>query len=178
MNHTDHVNLLRPASLPAGGTWADLGAGTGAFTLALRDLVGPQATIHAVDKDGESLRSLSAAYAGRFGPQATLQVHTADLLGTLELPPLDGVLMANSLHFQRDKIAALQHVRELLKPGGVLLLVEYNVDHGNPWVPYPLSYTSFEELAARGGFRDARLLATHPSSFLREFYAAMAVRTP
>ena len=32
MNHIDHVNLLRPANLQHGGTWADFGAGSGAFT--------------------------------------------------------------------------------------------------------------------------------------------------
>ena len=38
MDHNDHVNLLRPADLNRGGLWADFGAGSGAFTLALREL--------------------------------------------------------------------------------------------------------------------------------------------
>jgi hypothetical protein len=38
MDHPDHVNLLKPADLPFGGIWADFGAGSGAFTLALRVL--------------------------------------------------------------------------------------------------------------------------------------------
>ena len=40
MDHKDHVNLLKPANLSSGGTWADFGAGSGAFTLALRELLG------------------------------------------------------------------------------------------------------------------------------------------
>ena len=67
MEHNEHVDLLRPAGLAAGGTWADLGAGAGAFTLALRELVGPQADIYAVDRDrarlGELERS-AASYRG------------------------------------------------------------------------------------------------------------------
>jgi len=51
MDHHDYVNLLRPALLEPGGRWADLGAGSGAFTLALRELVGPQASLYAVDRD-------------------------------------------------------------------------------------------------------------------------------
>ena len=39
----------RPSS--AGGTWADIGAGEGAFTLALADLLGPGGRIVAVDRD-------------------------------------------------------------------------------------------------------------------------------
>ena len=50
MNHTDHINLLRPANLSQGGVWADFGAGSGAFTLALRELIGANAVIYAVDK--------------------------------------------------------------------------------------------------------------------------------
>jgi SAM-dependent methyltransferase len=92
---------------------------------------------------------------------------------TLDLPELDGALMANALHFFRDREAVLRHVSAYLKPGGALLLVEYNVDRGNPWVPHPLSFETFRELAPRAGFSRPRLLARHPSSFLREFYAAL-----
>ena len=51
MRHPDHVNLLRGALPQAGGTWADLGSGTGAFTLALAELVGPHGTVYSVDTD-------------------------------------------------------------------------------------------------------------------------------
>jgi len=174
MNHTDHVNLLRPADLAPGGTWADLGAGSGAFTLALRELVGPEAAIYAVDKDAARLAELARAYKARFGDPARLESVTADFARALSLPPLNGILMANSLHFFKDKEAVLRQVGSLLKPGGALLLVEYNVDRGNLWVPHPLSFETFRALAPRAGFSEPRLLAKHPSSFLREFYSALA----
>lgn len=174
MNHTDHVDLLRPASLVPGGTWADLGAGSGAFTLALRELAGPSVEIYAVDKDRARLGDLEGAYRRRFGESERLHLLSADFSRALELPPLDGALMANSLHFFRDKQSLLQHVRSMLKPGGLLLLVEYNVDRGNPWVPYPLSFETWRRLAPLAGFGEPRLLARRPSSFLREFYSALA----
>ena len=65
MDHSDHVNLLRPANLLS-GIYADLGAGSGAFTLALRELVGLDSTIHAVDKDKSSLDELEKAHRARF----------------------------------------------------------------------------------------------------------------
>ena len=175
MDHADHVNLLRAAQLSPGGTWADLGAGTGAFTLALRELVGPEAVIYAVDKDRSSLAELRRGYEGRFGDTSSLRIVHADLEAIPDLPPLDGVLMANSLHFFKDKAELLSRVRGLLKPGGMLLLVEYNVDRGNPWVPYPLSFSTFKSVATAADFEEPRLVATHPSSFLREFYSASAL---
>ena len=78
MDHADHVRLLRDGVPHEPGTWADLGAGSGAFTLALADLLPPGSLIYAVDKDaalkvvsaGESPRDATldsaelAAYAG------------------------------------------------------------------------------------------------------------------
>ena len=176
MDHADHVNLLRPADLPSGGTWADFGAGSGAFTLALRELVGPHANIYAVDKDQRALRDLEQVHREQFATSQNVHPVRADFTGALSMPPLDGIVMANSLHYFRDKEKVLRHVRSFLKMSGVLLLVEYNVDSGNPWVPHPLSFETYRTLAPRAGFREPQLLATAPSRFLREFYSAAAYR--
>jgi ubiquinone/menaquinone biosynthesis C-methylase UbiE len=152
-----------------------LGAGSGAFTLALRELVGPKTSIYAVDKDRIILKALEHAYARRFADVSGLRTIAGDFSRGTDVPlGLDGILMANSLHFFKEKETILRRVGALLKPGGMLLLVEYNVDKGNPWVPYPLSFKTFQELALRAGFGEPRLLATHPSSFLHEFYSAAA----
>jgi ubiquinone/menaquinone biosynthesis C-methylase UbiE len=177
MNHRDHVDLLRPADLSPSGVWADLGAGSGAFTLALRELLEPDAAIYAIDKDQRRLEELKRAYQGRFGDVQDLHLVHADFTRSLDLPPLDGAVMANSLHYFKDKEKVLRYVRTLLKPGGALLLVEYNVDSGNPWVPHPLTFETYRTLAPRAGFTEPRLLAKHPSSFLREFYSAAAYRS-
>jgi SAM-dependent methyltransferase len=184
MDHSDHVNLLRPADLSPGASFADLGAGSGAFTLALRELLGLSADIYAVDRDRSRLSELERAHRARFGASDHLHIIPADFTHELDtstssvrrLPPLDGALMANSLHYFRDKEKVLRHVGSLLKPDGALLLVEYNVDRGNPWVPHPLSFGTFRDLAPRVGFSEPRLLGKHPSSFLREFYSALAFK--
>lgn len=184
MNHTDHVNLLRPANLPPGGIWADLGAGSGAFTLALRELIGPEATIYAVDKDRGALRRLESAHRHRFSSADHLISLNQDFSRPLaastrpggqsaqRLPPLDGAVMANSLHYFKDHEKVLRHVRGFLKPNGILLMIEYNVDSGNMWVPHPFSFETYRSLAPRAGFSEPQLLATIHSSFLREFYSA------
>lgn len=174
MDHNDHVNLLRPANLQQGGTWADLGAGSGAFTLALRELVGLDAIIYAVDKDRSALHQLDSAHRARFKASQNLIPLNQDFTRLGDIPVLDGVVMANSLHYFKDKEQILRHVHGLLKPNGVLLLVEYNVDSGNMWVPHPLSFETYKALAPRAGFSEPRLLATVPSRFLREFYSAVS----
>jgi ubiquinone/menaquinone biosynthesis C-methylase UbiE len=176
MDHNDHVGLLRPADLPQGGFWADLGAGSGAFTLSLRELVGLSAEIYAVDKDRGGFDRLERAYRLSFGTSQNLHLIHADFTGKLSLPPLDGVVMANSLHFFRDKEKVLKHVRSFMKINGALLIVEYNASSGNPWVPHPLTFEMFRDLALRAGFSEPRLLAKVPSRFLKEFYSAVAYK--
>jgi SAM-dependent methyltransferase len=173
MNHYDHVRLIRDGVAGAGNVWADLGSGEGAFTLALADLLGAGGYVYSVDTDARALREQRAALQARF-PAVTVEQRTADFTKPLELPPLDGVVMANSLHFQRHKEPTLQQVRAMLKPGGRLVLVEYNADKGNWWVPYPLSYPTWEALAQANGFAQTRLLTTQPSRFLREIYSALS----
>jgi SAM-dependent methyltransferase len=174
MDHQDHVYLLRGGVSSPGGVWADLGSGTGAFTLALAELIGPTGQIYSVDKDGDALEEQERAVQARF--QVTAYYVKADFTRPLSLPALDGVVMANALHFlpHAAKGAVIQAVKSCLRPGGRLILVEYNVDQGNRWVPYPLSYGSWEAMARRNGFVHTQLLATRPSRFLREIYSAVS----
>lgn len=176
MDHRDHVRLIA-RGVPPGGLWADLGSGDGAFTLALREVAGPEVVIYSVDKDRGRLDRQRRAFDAMF-PGAHVRTLNVDFSRPLSLPPLDGVIMANSLHFFRDKAAVLRQARAYLKDGGRLVLVEYDVDDGNMWVPHPLSFEAFRHLAPSAGFTTPTLLATQPSRFLRQMYAALAYRSP
>lgn len=173
MNHNDHVNLLRGGVPSPNGDWADLGSGTGAFTLALADLLDNQAQIFSVDTDKRALQEQERNMRSRF-PEAHVEYRTADFTKPLNFPPLDGVVMANSLHFHRPKDAILRLVKSYLKPDGRFILVEYNADSGNPWVPYPISFDTWKNIASKNGFAETRLLQTVPSRFLREIYSAVS----
>ncbi len=174
MNHADHVALIREGVSGGGTTWADLGSGSGAFTLALADLLGAEGTIHSVDRDESALRQQARAVAGRF-PEVVLRQHAAEFSQSLDLPQLDGIVMANSLHFVRDKQAVLSALLAHLREGGRFVLVEYDTDQGNQWVPQPLSYRAWEELAAELGLRETRRLASVPSRFLGSIYSALSI---
>ncbi len=173
MNHADHVALIRGGIPHSSGTWADFGSGTGAFTLALAECVGPTGKIYSIDQKSNSLKQQEQVMNGRF-PQNRVTYITADYTQPIELPPLDGIVIANALHFQRRKDGIVQRLQSYLRPGGRLILVEYNVDRGNLWVPHPLSFQTWQTVAARNGFAETQLLATRPSRFLHEIYAAVS----
>lgn len=173
MNHSDHVALIRGGVEGGGRVWADLGSGSGAFTLALADILGPGAEIHSVDRDEGALRRQAHAMRTRF-PDVQLVQQATDFTQAPALPPLDGMLMANSLHFVRDKTAVLARLLGHLRDGGRFVLVEYDADRGNPWVPHPLSYRTWERLAAEVGLHNTRCLAAVPSRFLGSIYSALS----
>ena len=134
--------------------WLELGAGEGAFTLALADVLGPAAPIVALDRDRQALERLdrpTRRRASRGRPSSASHDFTAEL----PAGPFDGVLAANSLHFVRDRAPLLARDPRALAPGGRLVVVEYDADRGNPWVPHPFSFATWRAEATRAGFADA-----------------------
>jgi ubiquinone/menaquinone biosynthesis C-methylase UbiE len=173
VDHADHVKLLRGGVEGGGLVWADLGAGSGAFTLALADLLGPGGEITAVDRDAGALRRNAEAIRTRF-PDAHVDYLNDDFREPLDLPPLDGIVMANSLHFQRHQDGVVRLLRGYLKPGGRLVVVEYNIKRGNFAVPHPVPYDRWQELAREAGFAHSDLLVRRPSRSLSEIYSAVS----
>jgi ubiquinone/menaquinone biosynthesis C-methylase UbiE len=174
VNHSDHVRLLQ-GGVGGRGIWADFGSGTGAFTLALAELLGPEGEIYSIDRDRGALRTQERMMQAQF-PQTRVHYLVADFTQPLQLPQLDGLVLANALHFQKYAAQGrvIQQLKSYLRPGGRLILIEYNVDQGNLWVPHPLSYRSWSNLAQESGFAQTQLLAAVPSRFLKEIYAALS----
>src|ERR671917_2054142 len=108
VNHADHVQLIENGiDRDRGGIWVDFGAGNGAFTLALRDIAGPDVDLIAIDRDRASLQTLDATMERLF-PGTRLRLLEADITGQLTLPPLDGIVAANAIHFVLDQTALLR----------------------------------------------------------------------
>jgi ubiquinone/menaquinone biosynthesis C-methylase UbiE len=170
------LRLVRHHRLFAGPSarWADLGCGSGLFTSALAELLPEGSTIYAVDKSRTALDQV---------PQSHRAIHVeklqADLAAEdLALSLLDGVLMANSLHFVANQQAFLARAQKWLKPEGSFLLVEYDLDKANPWVPFPVPYKALTRLFAPLGYTNMEKLAEHPSRYQRApIYSALVSTT-
>ncbi|MEW5989864.1 MAG: methyltransferase domain-containing protein [Chloroflexota bacterium] len=172
MEHADHVALIRAGVEGGGRRWLELGAGEGAFTLALADLLGPGAEILASDREPRALRQLKRRMQNAF-PETRLTMRAFDFSDAIPYGPFDGVLAANSLHFVRDRDATLRSIRWSLEPAGRLVIVEYDTDRGNPWVPHPFSFETWRRDARAAGYEEPRLLHRVPSRFLGAIYGAV-----
>ncbi len=172
MKHLDHVALIREGVDGAGPRWLELGAGDGEFTLALADLL-RAGDITAVDRDRWALPDLERRVLGAF-PDTSLRTVVADFTESLPDGPFDGILAANSLHFVEDLAPVLDALRGLLTTEGRLVVVEYDVERGNPWVPHPISLARWTALGAKAGFTTPQLIHRVPSRFLGSIYGAVA----
>ena len=176
MNTREAVELIRDAVAGLGGAWADLGAGEGTFTRALVELLGQKSTIYAVDRDADAVADV-ARWAARAAPN--VKAIEADFSRALSLPtkePLDGLLLANALHFVEDSEQVLKRLVTLLRPGGRVVLVEYDRRERSRWVPYPIPSARLPVLASAVGLTMPRITATRPSLYSGTLYVAAAER--
>ena len=147
--------------------WADLGCGSGTFTYALATHLYPHSTIYAVDQNEQKLQK-------RYNQVEISFVQSDFSKGIDNLPELHGIVMANSLHYIRDKTNFLSNVRQKLKRGRrQLLVVEYETENANSWVPYPISSSQLLELFQQLGAIEIKKLGAIPSRYHGEMYAVM-----
>ena len=173
MNAREAAELIRDAIPARGGTWADLGAGEGTFTRALVDLASPR-RVYAVDRDARAMAELM-----RWGQSESTEVIpvVADFTQLSDLPELnggklDGMLLANSLHYSSDPERVLSRLIAWLRPRGRVVLVEYDRRKASRWVPYPIPVERWKELSKSAGLSAPIVTATRRSVFGGDLYVA------
>lgn len=172
MTLDDAIKLIESADLnDAPQQWADLGCGSGLFTEALASLLPRGSKVTGVDKTRQSLKASA-------GNGVSIAFYQADFQrDRLPFPSLDGILMANALHFIADKQALIDKLTACLKPAGAFLIVEYDTDSPNPWIPHPISYENLINLFQRCGFPGIRKTGERQSLYGgRKMYGCIITR--
>ncbi len=148
--------------------WADLGCGTGTFTTALASLLPGNSLIYAVDKSRTDLDKIPTQFES-----VVIEKSQADFT-KMELPGnLDGILMANSLHYVKEKHWFIRELETHLKKEGCFLIVEYDTEISNIWVPFPINYNSLRKLFEKEEYRVEKI-KEKPSIYRREnIYSAL-----
>ena len=111
---------------------ADIGAGSGWFTVRAARRVGPTGTVYAVDINPEAIRYIDRRVHNENLPNVrTILSNSDDPM--LPKEAVDAVLLLKTYHEVADPIAFLEHLRPALKPGARLGIIDRNgngTDHG------------------------------------------------
>lgn len=114
--------ILKPYVNP-GNTVLDVGCGMGYFSLELARLVGPTGKVIAADLQPQMLAGLKKR-AKNAGLQSIIQPHlcTPSKIGVAE--PVDMIFAFWMVHEVSNRKTFLQELHSMLKPDGILLIVE------------------------------------------------------
>ncbi len=108
---------------------ADLGAGSGWFTIRLAGRVGPNGIVYAEDIQHQMIDAIKRRVAKIGLKNVTTVLGTA---GDPRLPPVDAVLIVDAYHEMEQPVALLRKVAASLKPEGVIGIVDFKKDGGGP----------------------------------------------
>jgi trans-aconitate methyltransferase len=139
--------------------WADLGCGNGLFSYALSDLLVSGSCIYAIDKIIKPHHELTANNIEIKFQQANF------ITDDLKLSNLDGILMANSLHYVKEKITFLSKMKQYLSQTGIFIIIEYDTLHANRWVPYPINFEQLKQLFAAIDYNDVAKIGERQSIY-------------
>jgi len=170
----DSQAFFRELDLKKSITFLDLACGRGAYCLKAAEVIGPGGTLYAVDLWQEGIEQLKAN--ARAENLSNIEAFVSDAGQHIPVDDkiVDVCLLATVLHdFVEDQIATevLQEVVRVLKPGGLLAIVEFKKIDGPPGPPrhIRLAPSAVEEMLAPYGFSKDRLTDIGPYNYLMMF---------
>jgi ubiquinone/menaquinone biosynthesis C-methylase UbiE len=125
--------VIAKLELKPGQIVADIGSGSGAFSIPMARAIGPNGTLYAVDIDQKMLDYVS----GRAQKDGVSNVRT--VLGDYDDPKLpvknvDVAFFHRVLHMIELRQAYLNAVAKYLKPDGRIVIIDKNPEHADDWM--------------------------------------------
>ena len=160
------------AGVRAGDRILDVGCGTGYFVRMLAEIVGPDGAVVGIDASPEMIAYASSR--SRSEANVSFKVGSA---GALSFPDssFDVVVSSLTMHHlaPADQLPAIQEMRRVLRPGGTLLIAEFQAPTGHGWrlLLGPTGLTAMghavphvEGMVAMTGFARSSAATCRPSS--------------
>ena len=170
----DTVKFFQELDLKIGTTFLDVACGWGAYSLAATDITGKDGQVYAVDLWEEGILSLRKEATSK-GIQ-NIATFVSDVAQNIpvENDCVDVCLMATVLHdFVGDKVdrQVMKEIIRVMKPEGILAIVEFKKKEGPPGPPKPvrLSPEEVDKIVSVYGFKLKRFSEVGPDNYLQIF---------
>jgi ubiquinone/menaquinone biosynthesis C-methylase UbiE len=125
--------VIEKLQLKPGDVVADIGSGSGSFSIPMARAIGPNGTLYAVDIDQEMLDFVSE----KASKDGVKNVRT--VLGEYNDPKLpvndvDVAFMHRVLHMIENRQAYINSIVKYLKPDGRIVIIDKNREGANSWM--------------------------------------------
>lgn len=160
--------VLGAMGLKDGDLVADLGAGTGFFTRRMARAVAPTGKVYATDIQPQMLERLEAS-AAQEGIGNIVTVLGTETDPKLPRGTFDWILLVDVYHEFQQPEPMLAKIREALKPGGRVALVEYRAEGDTAAHIHPDHKMTVEQVLAEwrpAGFELVETIEELPSQHL------------
>lgn len=117
------AHVMDTLEISPGKVVADIGAGSGWFTVRAARRVGPQGTVYAVDINPEAIRYIDRRARNESLPNVKTVLSKSDD-PMLPKDALDAVLLLKTYHEVDSPIVLLKNLRPALKPGARLGIID------------------------------------------------------
>lgn len=155
-NFTNPETNIKALGVYEGMRVADLGAGTGTYTLLLAEKVGDTGRVYAVEVQKDFLTNIKDATAARGFKSVEVVWGDIERLGGTKIKDgeVDAAVISNVLFQAEDKGGLLREAKRILKTGGKLLLVDWKDSFGNlgPVKDAVIPASLAQEMCEREGF--------------------------
>lgn len=163
------AEIMAALEIRPGERVADIGAGSGYFTLRLAEAVGDGGRVLALDIRQEMLDYIAERLRKAQLGNVDLKLVPSD---DPQLPPggLDTILMVDTIHYVKDRVDYAKKLRAGLAPGGRVVVIDfrYDPDATREFAPPIEQQVPREELDAEMAAAGLRVVASH--DFLPEQY--------
>jgi ubiquinone/menaquinone biosynthesis C-methylase UbiE len=122
--HQKPEEVLKALALRPGEAIADIGSGSGYFTVRLAEKVGPAGRVYAVDVDPDMVRHMNRRVrdAGLDNVRSVLADFDDPLLGTRSV---DRFFVCDTWHHVEDQDKYLAHMKKMLRAGGQVVMIDF-----------------------------------------------------
>lgn len=150
--------ILAQIGLLPGMQAADLGCGSGYFSIPAARLVGSKGRVFSIDVQKSVLEQVrKQAQLLNINNLETLW-SDLEIVGATKISPnsLDMVFLVNTLFQIKDKVAAMNEAKRLIKPGGTLLVVDWLPGDASigPLVDKRVNLAEIKQIATTAGFSE------------------------
>jgi ubiquinone/menaquinone biosynthesis C-methylase UbiE len=127
--------IVAATGVKPGAAVADVGAGTGLFSMLFARAVGPKGKVYAVDIAAPFLAHI-AKRAAKEGVKNVQTVRATERSTGLPAGSVDLVFVCDTYHHFEHPQQTLAELRRALRPGGALVIVDYHREPGKSpaWV--------------------------------------------